>query len=733
MRKIIICSILTAIGLVAYMPHITLAESTPIISSITDSINSANDTVTITGQGFNFSSTLPGYGPDNPSQNTLYCNSTNMWEKIISWTDTSIQFTFGSTSFFTSGNKATCYITFQGFYAPGESTDTNYNSNSVEVRLIPACTSWTYTNWSTCSESGQQTRSVVTSSPTSCTEGSPVLTQSCTYTLPESTDAQGSFELIIPTGRDNGVLNNDKIKIDYYGSDIITEVYLNSTKVSLGIDQFNIISYGSPMINHQVVYFYPPINSTSGDLIVHTTSGKTKNVGYLKILEDTPSTTTPTTTTTQTETENSPGIITANDSDGDGVPNTSDYYPNTKSQVIVKNYSFNYKMLGDNHGQEVNFTIEIPKDLYLFYQNQNHTFNDSYQNITSFITEDDIVIKSIIGQVNTLYEEQGLNPIALIYQLSGEIIWTDDVFSIQGWDEYPKYPIETLVDGQGDCEDTVFLLAALFKAYDIEPVLVRFDNHLGLATVVNQEILDLVVYKHGKDFMADANSQLTNGKLIYFETTGNTNWDFAYMPEDLQNKSYTVHAIGEYERTTGTLQQEAKAFSDVPTTHQNAVAIKYLKANGVIGGYPDGTFKPENTVNRAELLKILVEGKVGKPDENQYKNCFTDVTTQWFAPYVCYAKAKGWVQGYLDGKFQPEQTVNKVETLKMLINSQEIATTETITSKPFNDVNTTDWFAKYVTKAKEMGILEETGSTFSPSNGMKRAGISENLYRLLIQ
>ncbi|MBU1683359.1 hypothetical protein KJ742_05430, partial [Patescibacteria group bacterium] len=552
MKKIIISSIIAIIGLVMYMPQITLAESTPTITSITNSINSVNDTVTITGQGLNFSSTLPGYGPDNPSQNTLYCNGTNMWEKIISWTDTSIQFTFGSTSFFTNGNKASCYISFQGFYAPGESSDTNYNSNSVEVTLIPACTAWTYTDWSTCSESGQQTRSVLTSSPTSCTGGSPVLTQSCNYIPPESPDAQGSFDLIIPTGRDQGVLHNDKIKIDYYGSDIITEVYLDTTKVTLGVEQFSIIS---SLVNHQVVYFYPPTNSTSGDLTVHMTSGKTKNVGYLEIFEDTPSTVTPTTTptTTETETDNSPTVTTANDTDGDGVPNDSDYYPNTKSQMIVKNYSFNYKMLGDSHGQEVNFTIEIPKDLYLFYQNQNHTFSDGYQNITSFITEDDIVIKSIIDQVNTLYEEKGLNPIALIYQLSGEIIWTDDVFSIQGWDEYPKYPIETLVDGLGDCEDTVFLLAALFKAYGIEPVLVRFDNHLGLATVVDQDILDLIIYKYGKDFMATANSQLTNAKLIYFETTGNTNWDFAFMPEELQNKSYTVHAIGEYERTTGTL------------------------------------------------------------------------------------------------------------------------------------------------------------------------------------
>ena len=49
---------------------------------------------------------------------------------------------------------------------------------------IPVCTSWTYSDWSNCSSSGSQTRNVVSSSPSSCTGGSPVINQSCTYTPP---------------------------------------------------------------------------------------------------------------------------------------------------------------------------------------------------------------------------------------------------------------------------------------------------------------------------------------------------------------------------------------------------------------------------------------------------------------------------------------------------------------------------------------------------------------------
>ena len=88
---------------------------------------------------------------------------------------------------------------------------------------------------------------------------------------------------------------------------------------------------------------------------------------------------------------------------------------------------------------------------------------------------------------------------------------------------------------------------------------------------------------------------------------------------------------------------EEPVFSDLDATDDNYIAIDYLYEEGVLGGYSDGSFKPENTVNRAELLKILVEGQGVTPDADEYQNCFPDVTTDWYAKYVCYAKEEGWV------------------------------------------------------------------------------------------
>ena len=102
--------------------------------------------------------------------------------------------------------------------------------------------------------------------------------------------------------------------------------------------------------------------------------------------------------------------------------------------------------------------------------------------------------------------------------------------------------------------------------------------------------------------------------------------------------------------------------------HPYQSAIEYLYAKKIVTGYDDGTYKPNATVNRAELLKILVGGNgYPTPDATKYKNCFPDVKADWYAPYVCFAKEKGWVAGYPDGNFRPAQAINKVEAIKMLM------------------------------------------------------------------
>ncbi|MFC1616064.1 ankyrin repeat domain-containing protein [Patescibacteria group bacterium] len=172
---------------------------------------------------------------------------------------------------------------------------------------------------------------------------------------------------------------------------------------------------------------------------------------------------------------------------------------------------------------------------------------------------------------------------------------------------------------------------------------------------------------------------------------------------------------------------------DVAPDHKNHDAIFYLYDEGIIWGYPDGSFKPDQDINRAEFLKILIEAKEYYPP-SYYSNCFPDVLDDWYASYVCYAKEMGWVDGYEDGLFRPEQTVNKVEALKMLLEvySSRIDTPWEVTIAPYLDTPLDAWYVRYVAKAKELGILEETGEYFNPGQNMTRGGVSENMYRLLL-
>lgn len=176
-----------------------------------------------------------------------------------------------------------------------------------------------------------------------------------------------------------------------------------------------------------------------------------------------------------------------------------------------------------------------------------------------------------------------------------------------------------------------------------------------------------------------------------------------------------------------------EVFPDVPKSYLYRDAILYLYGKKIISGYPDNTFKPGNEINRAEFLKILVEGAGVSPDAAEYSNCFSDVGTDWFARYVCYAKSIGWVDGYPDSTYKPSQTVNKVEAIKMVLNSQGITPSTSVIANPYDDVSSNAWFAPYVQKAKEMGILEETGTKLEPDENMKRGSVSQLLYKTLIQ
>lgn len=145
------------------------------------------------------------------------------------------------------------------------------------------------------------------------------------------------------------------------------------------------------------------------------------------------------------------------------------------------------------------------------------------------------------------------------------------------------------------------------------------------------------------------------------------------------------------------------AFSDT-NQYDWQESIAYLAEQDVVQGYDDGSYRPNATINRAEFTKIVMASAY--EDDGEWEDwgesCFSDVKSgDWYAPYVCAAEIDNIVAGYPDGSFKPFAPINQAEALKILY--------ETF----YEDVEDTGgaWYQQYLDAAEFDGMLY-----FSPQN-----------------
>lgn len=194
------------------------------------------------------------------------------------------------------------------------------------------------------------------------------------------------------------------------------------------------------------------------------------------------------------------------------------------------------------------------------------------------------------------------------------------------------------------------------------------------------------------------------------------------------------------------------AFSDVDQDTSYMTAIAWMQGNGVIQGYPDGTFQPDTCVNRAEFLKMMyltletdIVVEDGFAGSNYYDNFFSDTSTdQWYWPYVEQALRNQTVEGYPDGTFKPANCVNRAEAIKMGISAFDMLSEESLNrgDNVYRDVSVGDnWFDVYIysgTDAHAIGIDHVTSVAadsmpevyFHPGESMSRKEVAEMLYRM---
>ena len=146
-------------------------------------------------------------------------------------------------------------------------------------------------------------------------------------------------------------------------------------------------------------------------------------------------------------------------------------------------------------------------------------------------------------------------------------------------------------------------------------------------------------------------------------------------------------------------------------------AADYLTEQGIIAGYSDGTLRPNEKINRAEFLKLVMEAgslAVGGSD------CFTDVLEEWFAPYVCAASEAEMVNGYVDGNFAPEKTITVVEALKISSKALDVQTEE-----PAGH----EWYSEYLETFAEKNYIPYTLDYYAEE--LTRGEAFELLWRVM--
>jgi len=174
------------------------------------------------------------------------------------------------------------------------------------------------------------------------------------------------------------------------------------------------------------------------------------------------------------------------------------------------------------------------------------------------------------------------------------------------------------------------------------------------------------------------------------------------------------------------------AFTDVSSSHPDYEAINYLQTQGFISGSEDGLFHPELGLTRCELTKIALK-TAGIALITPPTSTFPDVSiSSWCHAYAYTARSNGILQGYPDGTFKPNNKVTDIEALKIILNSLG-AQLPSVTQQRYIDVRTTDWWAPYIEYVRIYNLSDmPTSDYYGIQNQFLRAKMARVLYRGLM-
>jgi hypothetical protein len=162
-------------------------------------------------------------------------------------------------------------------------------------------------------------------------------------------------------------------------------------------------------------------------------------------------------------------------------------------------------------------------------------------------------------------------------------------------------------------------------------------------------------------------------------------------------------------------------------------AVNWLVCNGIVSGYSDNTFRPYNGATRAQLMKMVVLGEAW-PLYTPPQPTFPDVQpTDWHYLYVETGFFHRIISGYPDGTFRPNDSLTRGQLCKIIVRSTAWPVLDP-PAPSFTDVPPGSTYYIYIETARWHGIVSGYGDgTFHPADPALRGQLAKMLYMALTQ
>lgn len=178
---------------------------------------------------------------------------------------------------------------------------------------------------------------------------------------------------------------------------------------------------------------------------------------------------------------------------------------------------------------------------------------------------------------------------------------------------------------------------------------------------------------------------------------------------------------------------DGQGLSDIQS-HWAETFIRALVERNIISGYPDGTFRPEATINRAQYAALIAQA-FDLPDRRAASG-FVDVPAEfWAAAAIARAERMGFIAGFPDGSFRPAEPLSRVQTVVSLVNGLALIGGTPEVLAVYRDRAEIPTYASVpvaIATQKRLSVNHPDASRFEPSLPISRAEIAVMVYQSLV-